>query len=113
MEHVMESIIAHTKTKAPIYKITFIAPVISYDPDDEIDEIRCEIKTIIYDYETYKQNVYEENEEDLLDHWSILTGKCALASGRLRQIDADWLFKNDYKKGCEVYVNLLKVELIN
>jgi hypothetical protein len=113
MEHVIETIISQTKTKSPLYKFTFFAPTAEYDCDNEIIQMSCEMKTIIYDFETYKENVYEEDQDTIEDHWSILTGKHALYPIRPRDVNADWLWKNDYKNELEVYCNLINVELLN
>lgn len=113
MEHVIESIIAYKETKSPIYKFTFFTPIPEYDGNDEIIQMSCKLKTIIYDFETYKDNIYEADQDTIEDHWSVLTGKHALSSGKPREVDADWLWKNDFKSELDVYCTLLSVELLN
>lgn len=105
MDHIVEKIIDGVKTKSPIYKITYILPEYQVDMDDDIIDISVEIKSVIWDYETWAFN--NRLDEDTKQYnWA------RIISDTDKNLPTE-LFNNDCSCKFNIYCKKMSVELIN
>lgn len=106
MDHIVEKIIEGVKTKSPLYKITYIEPVYVVDMDDDIIDISVEIKSVIWDYETWTFNTSNVDEDTKKNNWARIISDTDL------NIPIE-LFNNECHCKFNIYCKKMSVELIN
>lgn len=77
MEHIVNDIMDKVATKEPIYKITYILPsfINIGDDEDPMYNLDVDIKSVILNYSTYKENAYEIIEEVIDRNWKEIINK--------------------------------------
>jgi hypothetical protein len=108
MEHIVKDIIDKVSTKEPLYKITYAIPSLDIeDPDgDPSYNLDVEIKSVIYNFSTYKEN-YKGDDETLCQRsWDTLINEKIKTHTCIDLIEYEKYDEN-------VYIKKISVELIN
>jgi len=108
MEHIVNDIMDKVATKEPIYKITYVLPSFTNQGDDEDPEycVEVDIKSVILNYSTYKENSLEIVDEYIERNWKEIINKGS-KTHRATMLNE----KEQYNQ--TIYCRKLAVELLN
>ena len=105
MEHIIKDITEKiSNDKEPLYKITYLLP--TYQDDDGDITIDMDVKSVIFNYSTYKENCRECCETFVKDNWDIMINT------NMKNHNSE-LFLHYNDDGPTIYIHKLSVELLN
>ena len=111
MNHIVKDIIDYTNEKTPLYKIIYVEPEMEDDGNCQILSVNT--KTIILDFQTWKDNIPQRyldidwDDDKILEKWNMVINKGTKDINREHftgQIDAD---------DNTIYCRKLSVQLLN
>ena len=111
MNHIVKEIIDYTNEKTPIYKIIYVEPETQDDGNCQILSINT--KTIILDFQTWKDNIPQRyfdidwDDDKILEKWNMVINKGT------RDINREHFTGQVDPEENTIYCRKLSVELLN
>lgn len=107
MEHIIKDITEKiSNDKEPLYKISYILP--TYKNDEGDITIDVDLRSVIFNYSTYKENSRECCETFIKDSWDRIIN--TNIKGHNSEL---FLHYDNDDEGATIYCHKLSVELLN
>ena len=111
MNHIVKDIIDYTNEKTPLYKIIYVEPEMEDDGNCQILSVNT--KTIILDFQTWKDNIPQRyrdidwDDDKRLEKWNMVINKGT------RDINREHFTGQVDPEENTIYCRKLSVELLN